>query len=138
MSIQETKYDLAGQVIGCAMEVHRELGLGFNENVYKNSLAVELRNHDFVCEVEKKIKIYYKEIIVGDFSADIVVNETLILELKAIANILPVHEAQLVNYLTATDSKEGLLLNFGTPSLQYKRKFKDYKPKSTEPPKLQE
>ncbi|MFK7909432.1 MAG: GxxExxY protein [Akkermansiaceae bacterium] len=137
MSKPETKYDLTGQVIGCAMVVHRKLSHGFNENVYKNSLAIELRKKGFGCVVEKKIKVFYKGFVVGDFSADIVVNDVLIIELKAVTNLLPAHEAQLVNYLTATDSEEGLLLNFGAPSLQYKKKFKDFKPKSTEPPILQ-
>ena len=86
MSIEEATYDLAGQVIGADMEVHRELGYGFNENVYKNSLTVELRKQGFECEVEKKIKVYYKGVIVGDFSADIIVKKILILELKALTN----------------------------------------------------
>ena len=137
MKKQEQKYDLAGQVIGCAMEVHRELGHGFNENVYKNALAVELRKQGYACVLEKKIKVYYKDVVVGDFSADIVVNDDLILELKALTRLLAAHEAQLVNYLTATNNQEGLLINFGAPSLQYKKKFKDYTPQSTEPPRLQ-
>ena len=77
---------------------------------------------------EKKIKVYYKGHDVGYFAADILVNDTLIVELKAVRNVLPEHEAQLVNYLSATRLKEGLLLNFGAPSLQFKKKFKDYKP----------
>ena len=130
-------YDLAGQVIGCAMEVHRDLGCGFNEKVYKNALAIELREQGFVIEVEKKITVYYKRQVVGEFAADIVISDTLILEPKAVMDICPAHETQLVNYLKATNTQDGLLLNFGAPSLQFKKKFKEYTPKSSSPPKLQ-
>lgn len=129
MNIESTtqKYDLAGQIIGCAMEVHRELGHGFTEQVYKNSLVIELQAKGFTVEIEKQIKVYYKGHIVGNFAADLYVNETLILELKALRTLAPEHEVQLVNYLTATGTKEGLLINFGAKSLQFKKKFKDYK-----------
>jgi len=128
MNQDTQQYDLPGQVIGLAMEVHRELGHGFNEIVYQNSLALELRNNGFNVEIEKKIKVYYKGHEVGDFATDIMVNEILILELKAVQNIIEAHETQLVNYLTATGTSEGLLINFGAPSLQFKKKFKDYQP----------
>jgi GxxExxY protein len=137
MITQNSDYDLAGQVIGCAMEVHRELGHGFNEKVYKNALAIELRKQGFDVEVEKKIKVDYKGCLVGDFAADIIVKEELILELKAVENLCPAHEAQLVNYLKATNTVNGLLINFGAASLQFKKKFKEYQPKPTTPPKLQ-
>jgi len=130
-------YDLAGQVIGCAMEVHRQLGYGFNEKVYKNALAIELKEKGFEIEVEKKIKVYYKATVVGDFAADIMVENELILELKAVKSLNPAHEAQLVNYLKATNTANGLLINFGSSSLQFKKKFKDYNLKQSPPPKLQ-
>ncbi len=72
----------------------------------------------------------------GDFAADLMINGDLIIELKAVNTIVDAHEAQLVNYLTATKIEEGLLLNFGSPSLQYKKKFKEYKPRQSELPKL--
>jgi GxxExxY protein len=118
------KYDLAGKVIGCAMEVHSELGHGLNESVYQKSLAIELSTNGFEVIVEKKIRVYYKGHDVGFFSADLFVNEVLIIELKAVQIILPEHEAQLVNYLSATKTEEGLLINFGAPSLQFKKKYK--------------
>jgi GxxExxY protein len=126
MRMMKEKYDLAGKVIGFAMRVHRELGAGFNEQVYKNSLIIELADAGFQFDVEKKIKVYYREKIVGDFSAEIIVYEDdeLILELKAVQNLVSSHEVQLVNYLTATRINTGLLLNFGADSLQFKRKFR--------------
>lgn len=121
------KYDLAGRIIGCAMEVHREMGHGFNENVYKNALAIELREQGFTVELEKQIKVYYKGHIVGNYAADVYVNEIIILELKSIRALAPEHEVQLVNYLTATGITDGSLINFGAKSLEFKKKFKDYK-----------
>ncbi len=126
------EYDLAGQIIGCAMEVHREMGSGFCEAVYQNSLTVELESKGFIVELEKKIKVYYKGSIVGNFSADLFVNESIILELKSIRTLAPEHEVQLVNYLTATNTQAGLLINFGSNSLEFKKKFKDYKPPSSQ------
>ena len=75
--------------------------------------------------------------MVGDFAADIIVKEELILELKAVENLCPAHEAQLVNYLKATNTANGLLINFGAASLQFKKKFKEYQPKPPTPLKLQ-
>ncbi len=123
------EYDLAGQVIGCAMEVHRELGCGFCESVYHKALKIELEAKGFVVLSEHKIKVFYKGHTVGDFSADLMVNNTLILELKSTRALDVTHEVQLVNYLTATNQPEGLLINFGANSLQFKKKFKNYKPK---------
>ena len=123
----KTDYDLAGKVIGAAMEVHRCLGPGFVESVYENALAIESEALKFTAERQKPIEVKYKEQCVGNFVADLVINQTLIVELKAVQTILPIHEVQLVNYLTATGLDEGVLLNFGSESLQFKKKFR--KPK---------
>ena len=120
-------YDLAGKVIGAAMEVHRCLGPGFMESVYENALTIELASSKIIAERQKPIEVKYKEQCVGNFVADLVVDQTLIVELKAVQTILPIHEVQLVNYLTATGLDEGVLLNFGSESLQFKKKFR--KPK---------
>lgn len=135
MRSETQEYDLAGQVIGCAMAVHRELGHGFNEKVYKTALTIELNEQGFTTAVEKQINVSYKGHHVGEYFADILVNSSLILELKAVQTLSTAHEAQLVNYLTATNIEEGLLLNFGTTSLQFKKKFKTFK--ESTPPKLQ-
>jgi GxxExxY protein len=120
----EKDFDLAGRVIGMAMEVHRSLGPGFVESVYENALGIELGASNLRCEFQKALKVNYKEQCVGDFFADIVVENLLIVELKSVQSILQIHEVQLVNYLTATGIEEGVLINFGAASLQFKKKFR--------------
>ena len=112
------------KVIGVAMKVHRTLGPGFLESVYLNALAYELRRAGFALEVGQRISVRYENVIVGDFVADLVVNDSLICELKAISALTKADEVQVVNYLTATNREVGLLLNFGAPSLQFKRKHR--------------
>ncbi|MBK1833345.1 GxxExxY protein [Roseibacillus ishigakijimensis] len=128
----EQQYDLAGKVIGLAMSVHSELGSGFLESVYENSLCIELEMAGISFERQKHLDVFYKRQLAGQFTADIVVEETLIVELKSVQNLVAAHEVQLVNYLTATKLDEGLLLNFGAQSLQFKKKFRQYRPSSTE------
>ena len=120
----EEAYDLCGQIIGLAMKVHSTLGSGFLESVYQNALALELRKAGFKVELEKPISVHYEGELVGAFTADLLVNETFILELKAIQILAKIHEVQLVNYLTATQLSEGLLLNFGASCLEFKKKFR--------------
>ena len=117
-------YDLVGMVIGSAMKVHTTLGPGFLESVYKMALVHELRKTGFHTDTERKIKVVYDDVVVGEFIADIVVNEMVVVELKAIENLCQAHEVQVVNYLTATGFDHGLLLNFGGRSLEYRRKFR--------------
>jgi GxxExxY protein len=105
-------------------EVHRRLGPDFLESVYRNALAFELRRAGFSVEIDKHITVKYEHVIVGDFIADLIVNEALICELKAATALSKADEIQVVNYLTATKHDFGLLLNFGTPSLQFKRKHR--------------
>jgi GxxExxY protein len=112
------------KVIGFAMKVHRTLGPGFLESVYRNALAFELRRAGFAVELDQRITVRYENVIVGDFIADLVVNATLICELKAISTLTKTDEVQVVNYLTATNHDVGLLLNFGTSTLQFKRKHR--------------
>ncbi len=116
--------DLTGKIIGCAMKVHNKLGFGFVESVYENALAHELRKAQFKVEQQLPIKVYYDGIIVGDFVADLVVNDEVIIELKAVEHLNAIHEVQLVNYLNATARETGLLINFGARSLDFKRKFR--------------
>jgi GxxExxY protein len=97
----KTDYNLAGRVIGAAMEAHGCLGPGFVESVYENALAIELGASEIAAERQKSIEVKYKEQCVGDFVADLVVDQTLIVELKAVQTILPIHEVQLVNDLAA-------------------------------------
>jgi GxxExxY protein len=117
-------YALTEKIIGCAMRVHRQLGPGFLESVYRNAVAFELRRVGLTVELEKHLTVKYEHVVVGDFVADVVVNDIVICELKAASGLSKADEVQLVNYLTATSHDTGLLLNFGAPSLQFKRKYR--------------
>ena len=116
--------ELTGKFIGAAMKVHSTLGFGFVESMYENSLAHELRKAGFKAEQQVPIKVYYDGIVVGDFKADLVVDDTVILELKAVEKSSTIHEVQLVNYLNGIGKEVGLLLNFGACSLEFKRKYR--------------
>lgn len=114
-------------IIQCAYNVRIHLSAGFLESVYQKALMIELQEKGIHAEVEKPIDVYYKDKIVGDFRADIIVEDLIILELKAVQQLMPIHETQLVNYLTATHIDHGLLINFGSERIQIKRKFREYK-----------
>ncbi|MGH8031283.1 MAG: GxxExxY protein [Luteimonas sp.] len=107
--------------IGCAIEVHRELGHGFLERVYEEALAIELRVAGLVFEQQKAFTVWYRDKIVGEYCCDFVVGGQLILELKALSTISAAHEAQVLNYLKASRLSAGLLLNFGANRLGVKR-----------------
>lgn len=114
--------ELSDKVLGCAFEVYNTLGNGFLEKIYEESLLIELESKNIKAESQKQIKVYYKNNLVGEYLADIIVEEKIILELKSCSTINDGHVAQLLNYLTATGIKIGYLLNFGkSGSLQYKR-----------------
>ncbi|MDA0832046.1 MAG: GxxExxY protein [Planctomycetota bacterium] len=117
-------------IIGAAMAVHRELGYDFSEPIYQEALAVEFFHRQIPFEKEKMVWVYYHNVkLESCYRADFVCYEDVIVELKALAGFDPAHEAQLINYLKATRLEYGLLLNFGTSKLQYKRMIlsKDYK-----------
>ncbi|MEJ2430619.1 MAG: GxxExxY protein [Deltaproteobacteria bacterium] len=115
---------LTGKIIDCAYKVHRELGFGFLESVCQNALMIELLKSGLQAEREKKILVSYESQDIGDFIADIVVEEKVILELKSVKQIHPVHETQLVNYLKATGMEVGLVINFGE-RVEIKRRVLD-------------
>jgi len=125
---EKLDYDLAGQVIGLAMKVHSKLGPGYLESVYQNALAYELRKAGLLVETEVRLKVKYDEVIVGEFDVDMLINKSLLIENKAILSLAIAHEVQLVNYLTTTGIDEGLLLNFGAPRLELKKKFRQPRP----------
>ena len=118
---------LVKTVIECSKNIRRHLGPGYLESVYKNAMLVELKKNGLSYEIEKPINVYYDDVLVGEFKADIVVEKVLILELKAVQSLHMAHEIQLVNYLTATGVDNGLLINFGSEELQFKRKFRVYR-----------
>lgn len=109
------------EIIGSAMEVHRILGPGFLEAVYQAALAHELTLRQISFEQFKDLPVIYKTQIVGSYEADFVIENKVILELKAVSTLHPKHEAQAINYLAATGLRLAILLNFGASSLQYKR-----------------
>lgn len=113
--------DVSGRVIAAAVEVHKRLGPGFVESVYENALKLELSKRGIAFEAQKKISVLYDGEIVGTHVLDILVEQRLILELKAVKTFEDVHLAQLRSYLRATGCKVGLLLNFNVPALQVKR-----------------
>lgn len=119
---------LTERIIGCAMEVHKRLGPGFLETVYEKSLSIELNVNGLSYATQIPIPVLYREKMVGDFLADIIVEAKVVVELKSCQALHFQHEAQLVNYLTATGIDNGLLFNFGSPSLQFKRKYRLYHP----------
>jgi GxxExxY protein len=118
---------LSGEVIGCAMEVHKELGCGFLEIVYERALAIELCDSHISFERQAPLQVRYREQNIGHYLPDFVVEGELIVELKAAASITPLCEAQLINYLAVSNLHVGLILNFGARSLQIKRRVYAFK-----------
>src|SRR5436190_1655521 len=121
--------ELTEKMIGCAMKVHSALGPGFLESVYQKALAHELRKAGLKVEYEKPITVHYDGLAVGNFSAHMLVDDRVMLELKANQSLAPANEVQLVNYLTATGIEVGLLFNFGAERLEFKRKTRTYRPR---------
>ena len=113
---------LTGTIIGCAMRVHSTLGPGFFESVYDNALLIELREAGMAAASQVPLKVRYRGEIVGDYVADIVVEDAVVCELKATRQLVEIHEIQLVNNLNATGKRLGLLINFGGRRLEFKRK----------------
>ena len=118
--------ELIKTIMDSVKTIRRQLGPGYLESVYKNAMIVELRKRNISYEVERPIRVLYDNVVVGEFKADIIVENRLILELKAIQSLCVANEIQLVNYLTATGIDDGLLINFGSPQLQFKRKYRIY------------
>ena len=117
--------ELTEKIIGCAYRVYNKMGFGFLESVYEKCMLIELHKENLDAEPQKSITVYYDNQIVGEFVADIIVNDTVILELKSVRRIIKAHEVQLVNYLVATGKPVGLILNFGERKVDVKRKIKD-------------
>ena len=105
--------ELTDKIIKCAYKVYNELGSGFLEKIYENALMIELRDAGLSAQAQYPVKVYYNGLVIGDYIADIVVENKVIIELKAVNNVVKAHEVQLVNYLKATNIEVGLLINFG-------------------------
>ena len=116
--------DLIEKIIGCAYRVYNKMGYGFLESVYEKCLLIELNKAGLKCEQQSAISVYYDNQNVGEFIADVIVEDTVIVELKSVRRIIKAHEVQLVNYLVATRKDVGLLLNFGEIKVEVKRKVR--------------
>lgn len=119
--MKDKRDELSEKIIGAAFEVQNSLGAGFLEKVYRKSLVVELQKSGLSVKEEKKIEIFYRRILVGEYFADIVVNNEFIVEVKVVEELASIHTAQLLNYLKATGIKKGLLINFGQTKVTFKR-----------------
>ena len=121
----EGKYaELSERILDIFFKVYQELGYGFNEKVYQKAFVIALLDAGFRVEEQKSIRVYFRGQLVGEYDADIVVNDVIMLELKAVKQILDDHEAQLLNYLKASEIEVGYVLNFG-PTANFKRKVYD-------------
>ena len=114
-------FGLSGKVIGCCIEVIRELGSGFLENVYKNALYIAIKEKGLNVTIEQTYEIDFRGYKIGKYNADMIVEDLLIVELKCCRSLTSEHQAQLINYLKAADKEVGLLVNFGNQKLEYKR-----------------
>ena len=119
--------ELSEKIIACAYRVYNSMGFGFLESIYEKCMLIELRECGLIAEAQKAITVIYKNEVVGDFIADILVNDTIILELKSVRQIAKAHETQLVNYLVSTGKPIGLILNFGENKVDVKRKLRELK-----------
>jgi len=117
---------LTGDVISCAVKVHKYLGSGFLESVYESALAHEFSKRGIEFERQPSLQVWYEDHLAGQYIADFIVEEKLLVELKAMKNVNSGCEAQLLNYLKATGLTIGLILNFGTTRLQIMRKVRNY------------
>jgi len=115
------------KIIAAAYAVQNQLGAGFLEKVYEKALTIELKKLGVDFQTQYPIDVFYDDVKIGDFYADLFINDRLIVELKAVELITVAHEKQLINYLAATGIDDGLLINFGSGSVQIKRKFRIYK-----------
>ncbi len=125
--------DLTDVILKTFYEVYNELGYGFLERVYQNALYIELKNKGLEVVPQKKIKVYYRGNVVGDYYADLIVEDRIIIELKAVEYIVEQFENQLLNYLRGTDCEVGLLLNFGKKP-EFRRKIFENKRKTNKNP----
>jgi len=116
--------ELTGKILGAFFQVHKEMGFGFSEKVYECALEVSLLELGMIVEKQKEIKVYYHGKVVGDYKADMIVNNVVLLELKSVEKLIDAHDAQLLNYLKATEIEVGLLLNFGREA-EFHRKIYD-------------
>jgi GxxExxY protein len=115
--------ELTHKIIGCAYRVFNQLGFGFLESIYRKSMVIEFSKVGLKVEEEKALQVYYDNIVVGNFSVDLFVEDEIIVELKSVQNLAKEHEVQLVNYLNGLKKEIGILINFGPTRVDVKRKY---------------
>ena len=113
--------ELSSKILNCAFTVHDTLGCGFLEKVYENALIVELKNRKIEVKTQQEFNIIYHDIKIGKYFADLVIENSIILEIKTISNIENIHRAQLLNYLKTSKLRIGFIINFHNPKLEYER-----------------
>ena len=116
--------EITHKIIGAAYQVFNELGFGFLENVYQKAMIIELRKDGLSVEAEKPLEVYYAGQLVGNYLVDLFVEDSVIVELKSVHNIIKQHEVQLVNYLNGLRKEIGLLINFGPSGVEEKHKYR--------------
>ena len=116
--------EITEKIIGCAYKVYNKMGFGFLESIYEKCLIIEFKRAGLKVESQKKLTVFYEKEIVGEFIADIIINN-IIIELKSVQKIIKTHEVQLVNYLVATGLDTGLIINFGPEKVSIKRKYRE-------------
>ena len=116
--------ELTQKILAACFEVSNELGAGFLESVYQNALLIALQQKELKAQSQFPLTVIFREQVVGKFYADVLVEDKVIIELKAVAALVPEHQAQVINYLKATEINVGLLVNFGRPKIEYKRLHK--------------
>ena len=116
--------DITHKIIGAAYQVFNQLGFGFLESIYQKAMVIELTKSELIVESEKPLKVFYDGQVVGDFYVDLFVENTVVVELKSVQNIIKEHEVQLVNYLKGLKKEIGLLINFGSSGVEVKRKYR--------------
>ena len=122
---------ITSKIIAAAYKVHNTLGFGFLEKVYENAMRIELLKNGLTVLQQSPLTVFYEDEVVGDFQTDLWIAGQVIVELKSVRQLAEEHEVQLVNYLTATKTEVGLLLNFGPTGVDIKRKYRTYRPKSS-------
>ena len=116
--------EITHKIIGAAYNVYNQLGFGFLESVYHNAMLIELAKYKIKVESEKPLNVFYDDQVVGEFNADLFVENIVVVELKSVQNLVKSHEVQLVNYLNGLKKEVGLLINFGPSNVEVKRKFR--------------
>ena len=122
--------DITRRIIGCAYKIYNTLGFGFLESVYKKAMVIEIQKNGLTVEDEKALKVYYDDQVVGEFYADLFVEQEIVIKLKSVQTLVKEYEVQLVNYLNALEKEIGLLVNFGPKGVEVKRKYRQFEGQS--------